>query len=296
MNLIMMRYKLEYFAVLLLRKIILKIPVKCAYFMAELLGLLLYYVIRIRRKMMFTNLTRVFPEKSASEINGIIKRNYIKICKSAFEYFLIQKINTDNFECFGWLEDNQIIDEITKQNRGVILLGGHFDNPELVTNILRLSGYQMVALVKKQNNPFINAMFSKIRGTHGVEVIYKGPSVKDIFRRLKEKKILATVADIAVSSNEGIVIDFCGIPTPTPIGPAKFGLRTNASIIPVFSYRMSDNRHRIKVFRPLTPDASADTEDKQIVSIMEKYNKLLEDNIRKYPDEWFWMHNRWKHK
>ena len=296
----MKKYKIkhyfEYIGLILIKFLILHLPLSIVYRLAEFVGLLMYYFVPIRKKMMKKNILRIFQNISEKEINAILKNSYLKISKSAFEYFFMPLMNSKNIDKFGIIENRHIIDEALKNKKGAILLGAHFDNPELVTNVLKLNGYPMFALVKKQQNPFTHRMIEKMRTAHGIEILYKGGSIKKIFQNLKNNYALATVADIWVSEDEGRIIDFCGIPTPTPIAPAVLANRLGSAVIPVFSCRLADNSHKILVYDRIDVCPENISDNEKIIMIMRKYNILLEENIRKFPDEWFWMHNRWKDK
>ncbi len=289
------KFLIEYFLVTCLYSILKKSPISFLYYFADKLGKAMYYFFPIRKKMIRNNITRVFKNFSNGEINKIIKKNYIITCKSAFEYFIIPNLNKNNYENFGWIENAHIIEDALKEGNGAVLLGAHFDNPELVTNLLKLYGFNMSALVKKQKNPYITALFEKIRTSNGIELFYKGSYLKNLYKQLKHNYSVATVADISVGSNEGVIVNFCGYSMPTPSGPAILALKTKAAVIPVFSARMKNNQRRIIIYERIDRDFNINiNDDEKIKIIMQRYNNLLEENIRKYPEQWFWMHNRWK--
>ncbi|MBP7652785.1 lysophospholipid acyltransferase family protein [Candidatus Dependentiae bacterium] len=285
----------EYYIILFFYKTLKKIPVFFLYIFADILGKIMYYFVPVRKKIITENIRRIFGDIHKNEVDNIIKKSYINICKTAFEYFIIPDLNNNNYEHFGFIENKHIIENALKEGNGAVLLGAHFDNPELVTNLLKLSGLKMCALVKKQQNRYITNLFEEIRTSNGVELFYKDSFLKSLYKRLKQNYAVATVADISVDSRDGIIVNFCGYPLPTPSGPAMFALKTNAAVIPVFSARMNDNRHRIIVYERIDQNINQNLDQNEKVKIiMSRYNDLLEQNIRKYPDQWFWMHNRWK--
>jgi len=294
-NLKIFNHYLQYLAVKFLEIFINILPIKLVYKLATVLGYFFYYICPIRKKVMLQNLKFCFNGYTEKQINAIGLKTYINICKSGFEYFFIKHLNKDNLNYFFRCNNIEYIFQSLKKNKGVIMLGAHLDNPEFVTNYLHLSGILCAALVKKQQNKFVHQLFEQIRKTHNIEIVYKGAGIKELFRILKKNKALATVADVAIANNEGMELLFLGHKTFTPIGPAKLAIHTGADIIPVFSHRNNDNTHTIDIFPPIYYQnlVSADENDK-IKFIMQKYNDLLSEQIKKYPDNWFWLHRRWR--
>ncbi|HPG30699.1 MAG TPA: lysophospholipid acyltransferase family protein [bacterium] len=291
------RHIIEYFFAVILFYSLRFFPVSALYFSASLTGKIMYYFIPVRKKVMRENIKRVFKTISDAELKKILKKSYANICKSAFEYFIFSRLTGANLYKFGFIENKRHIDEVLNSGNGAVLLGAHFDNPELTTNILKLSGIKICAIVKKQRNSYVSDLLEKIRTHNGIEIFYKNNYLKTVYKRLKENYALATVADIAVPDPEGITLDFCGYQLPTAAGPAMFAIRTNAAVIPVFSVRLNDNTHKIIVCERIDANIDSELDNKQkIKTIMQRYNDLLEKKIREYPDQWFWMHNRWKYR
>jgi len=269
---------------------------KIIYKFSELIGILMFYFIPIRKKTALKNLAIAFPEFSVKQIKKIVKQNYINLAKSSLEYCWFHKINKTDIDEFAKFENLEIIQTEVKNKSGIILLGAHFDNPELTANLIKIqTGYDIVALVKQQQNKYVHNFLEKIRKSNNIGLVYKGVAIKEIFRILKQKKILVMVADTATAPNEGNLLNFFNRPTYTPIGPAKFAIRTNSVVIPVFSIRLDDNTHKIIIHNKIEWEKLIDNdENEKIKFIMQQYNDILENYIRRYPNEWFWFHNRWK--
>jgi KDO2-lipid IV(A) lauroyltransferase len=285
----------EYRLLLIIEKFINILSYDQLYSFAEIIGSLLYRLIPIRKKIAIKNLKIAFPNITKNEIECLLKKSYINLIKSSLEYFILPYLNENNYEKFGWIENTEIIEKYLEQKRSIILLGAHYDNPEFITNLLQFYGFPMVELVKKQKNKLINKKILDYRTSNGVEIIYKGKSIRHILKALlKRKKILATVGDVSISPRSGILSDFFNVKTPTPVGPAKFALKTNAIIIPVFGIRLKNNQHRVIVSKPIEYQAIEGNENEKIQFIIDTYNKILEDYTKKYPEQWFWFHNRWK--
>lgn len=257
------------------------------------LGRCAFFLLPKYRKMAIDNLTLAFgSEKSRQEINRIAVRVFENLGRNACELINFPKINEKNIGSLLKIEGLDIVDRSFAKGKGTIILGSHFGNWELLGLTFRIKGYPGYTIGRKiyfyKYDDFLNGL----RRTHDVNVIYRDESPKKMLKVLKENKILGIVADQDVDSVGGVFVNFFGMPAFTPAGPVALARATGAKIIPVFVIRQGA-RHIFKIEEPVE---LIDTGNKEadIVTNTQKWSDVVESYIRRYPEQWVWIHRRWK--
>ncbi len=176
--------------------------------------------------------------------------------------------------------------------RGVIFLTGHCGNWELVAILssVHLEPFSVVA--RRQNNPYINRLVELVRGKFGNAVIYKKGALKNIMLSLKQNGAIGILMDQAVTPEEGYIIDFLGRPAWTMKVPALIGRKTGAAILPSFIHR-EGNCHIVTIHAPVVLSGGIDNEQ-AIMQDTKRLTVFVEDYIRAHPEQWLWIHRRWK--
>ncbi len=176
--------------------------------------------------------------------------------------------------------------------RGLMFLTGHCGNWELVAILssVHLEPFSVVA--RRQNNPYINRLVELVRGRFGNAVIYKKGALKKIILALKKNGAVGILMDQAVVPEEGYIIDFLGRPAWTMKIPALIGRKTGTAILPSFIHR-EGNRHIVTVHAPVVLSGGNDNEQ-AIMQDTKRLTVFVEDYIRAHPEQWLWIHRRWK--
>ncbi len=156
-----------------------------------------------------------------------------------------------------------------------------------------MKGFKSKAIARRLRYPRFQSWVESLRHSIGVELIYRDDSPKKIFQCLKSGEALGLLPDQDIAGLKGVFVDFFGKPAHTSIAPVKLSLTTGAPIACVFLVRLPKNKYKIifkDVIRPIIENSEAEA--------LQKYTALwmrdIEDVIRQYPDQWGWMHNRWK--
>ena len=180
------------------------------------------------------------------------------------------------------------------QGHGVILFTGHVGAWELSSFGLSLFGHPLSFLVRRIDNPKIEAMIDRIRSGPGNRTIDKRSAAREMLAILREGGTLGILVDLNTLGREAIFVDFFGIPAATTFIVAKLALRTGASVLPVFAPWDDDHkRFRLKIGAPLPMENTGD-EDEDVRRLTQQYTRVVEDYVRRYPDQWLWIHRRWK--
>lgn len=177
--------------------------------------------------------------------------------------------------------------------RGVVYFSGHFGGWEATYLAISAAGFPVSVLVRQIDNPLVEAFVDKLRTGFGTRTIDKKKSGREMVRRLKSGEILGILADLNMQEHEGVFVDFFGVPASTTVGAAKLALRANAPVLPVFSVWQPDKRKYSIQIEPPIESVSTGNETRDALELTQKITSVIEDYIRRYPEQWLWIHKRW---
>jgi KDO2-lipid IV(A) lauroyltransferase len=277
------------------RRIVLLLPRKAALNLGVLLARSLFLLSRREKARALINLSIAFgTEKNPREILRVCRLCFENLGKGLMEVLQFPRLNSENLVRLVNFEGKQNIDEALKKGKGVIVFTAHFGNWELLGASLALMGYDVGFIVRSVRSPRLEALVSKNRESMGIECIPRGTSIKKALWCLKRNGVLGILSDIDTRV-DGVFVDFFGRPAFTPRGPASIALRTGAALVPVFIIRQEDDTHRIVAEKALELRTTVDQEE-DIRLNTARFTKIIESYIRKYPEQWIWIHQRWKTK
>jgi KDO2-lipid IV(A) lauroyltransferase len=255
---------------------------------------LFFYVIPIRKEVVFSNLQKAFPELKTQQIK--------KIAFSCYKNFLISLIEIMNMpgmskkEIINFLQINNagLINKKYDEKKGVILLSGHFGNWEYIAaSVGARVNIPFYVVVKSQRNPYVNKWMNNVRTKWGNKIVPLGASIRQVYKELKNKNLVAMVADQR-GPVEGIRVKFFGVDTAVYSGPAMLAVKTGAPIIFGLTIRQPDYSYKVTLEEIELNNLPEDNEEK-ILEISQRLASYLEKYVIKYPEQWFWMHKIWKY-
>lgn len=271
------------------------IPVKAGLSIASFFGTLVFYSLARYRQITIDNLKYAFGnEKTETELRSIAKRVFQNLGKNTIELVNLPKFNRARMDKFIRFRNRERLDGAYEKGRGVIVLTAHFGSWELMAAALREYNYPGVTIGRRIYFSKYDDFLNKLRRSRDVEVIYRDESPRKMLKVLKRNWIVGIVADQDVDSVDGVFVNFFGKPAYTPKGPAALAKASGAVLLPVFIIR-EGNWHTIACEEPIQ---ISDTGDKaaDLISNTQKWSDVVESYIRKYPEQWVWMHRRWKTK
>ena len=287
----------EYFLVYSFYAFLNILPQDLSLKIGRFLGLLFYKIDKKHRKHTLNNLKIAFPTKTENELNDIAIKFYKNLGMVFVEIFRLNKYKESNIDDFVEYDFDQIKNIYGKQ--GILLLTAHFGNWELLAKTFGLKGYKGNVLARPLDNPYIEKILYDLRTASGNKVIYnRENAVKNIISALNEKEIVGFLPDENASKRIGVFVDFFGVKACTMPGMANIAAKTKLPIIPAFIVRIKGkdgnySKHRLIIEPPLdikyTGDRKTDT-----MNILKLFNEKIEGIIKQYPEQWFWIHNRWK--
>jgi len=289
-----LKYKFEYLLTRLVGFFAKLVPLKLAHFIGDRLGDLFFFIIRIRKNVALKNLEASFGnEKSEPELKYIIHQNYRHFGRVLMEFARIPLLQRATILDQIPVHNIEWATEAISQGKGLIILSGHFGNWEYMAAALANVGTELYCVFKEQKNLAVDNIIKQFRMNVGLRPFkVKGGAAKGILKALKEKNAVLIVGD-QDAGRKGEMIEFLGRPASTARGPALIAIKHRVPVIMAFGVREEDGQIRVHLEKFPGVDNFPDSDD-GVKQFLIQYNKILERYIRKYPEQWFWLHRRWK--
>jgi len=269
-----------------------RLPLAVALRLGNALGWIFGSVIRHRRRDAFDALRRSFPEKTAPEIRAIVNGMYRNFGVNLIEILRLAGGSLDEFKDRIAIEGRETVDMALQRGKGVFILTAHFGNWDLLGMFTVKHGYKLTIISKDLKNKTVNAMWMMLRDKFGVGIIPAHNSARASLKVLKRNELIGFILDQNRPLDQGIFVDFFGRPACTSPGLAILSAQTQAPIVPVFIHRTPDGNHLLQILPIIEPPA--DREPETVRAETQKYTKIIEDQIRRHPEQWIWLHRRWK--
>lgn len=288
------KYKIEYSVLILLGTVFNSLKFESRKYASKFLAILFFYVLRIRRNVVISNLSIAFPEKSVNEIKRLAFSNYQSVAITFLEIFSFNSASRDTIKNKFIPNNFELIKEKYYEKNGLILLTGHFGNWELgalATGIYLEESINV--LVKKQKNPYVAEFITNMRERFGNKQIFLGVSVKDLYKTIINKKAVGIVGDQR-GKRDGIRVKFFGKETSTFPGTAAIAIKTKCPVIILLCTRQFNGRYE-SIIEELDYSDIKGSKEEMIQEFNQRYLAILEKTVKQYPEQWFWMHNIWKY-
>jgi KDO2-lipid IV(A) lauroyltransferase len=269
------------------------VPRIWAFRVGNLLGHIIFLADRKHRGIVLSNLSHAFGnEKKPGEIRLLARQVFRNLGQILFEMGWSWRLNREDFPKHFRIVGLSNLANAFKKNRGVLALTAHVGNWELLTNIGAMIDYPLSIVVRPLDFEPLDRFFEGFRTRFGGKLIPTKYSMRMVMRSLNNKDMVAMLMDQNVDWYDGTFVDFFGRLACTNKGMALLALKTGAPVIPVFLVR--DQMGFVAEFGPEVPLARTGDKTKDVETNTHRYNKVLESFIRRYPDQWFWVHQRWK--
>ena len=247
----------------------------------------------LRRAAMF-NLGLAFPDWSDAERKRVIRGMIRQIGWMAAEFSQFPKYTRKNIQNIVVLDGFENFDVARRRGNGVLFLTGHMSAWELAPFAHALYGHPLHFLVRPIANRRVDALINRYRCLSGNQPIEKNKSARSILRILADGGTVGILSDHNTVLEESVFVDFFGIPASTTSGLARIALRTDAAVVPGFlSWDSARRKYRLR-FEPAVELARTGDEELDVIENTARFTKTIEDYVRAYPDQWLWVHKRWK--
>ena len=256
-----------------------------------LLGRLTWPLVPSRRRRMAIENVSACLGVEAGEATRIAKASWVRFGPMFLEVMRFPILKPRFLE-IAELEGAEYLREGLALGRGVVIATAHSGNWELMGGAFASAGFPVVGVAKRQSSAGMDRFINEYRTLVGMHVTYRS-GVREVFRMIDEGWIIGLISDQDPSLRDGVIIDFFGQPTNAFTGAAAIARRCGVPIFPVFIHRESNGHHTVTVEQGImvekTDDRAAD-----VRRVTQTVSMHIENWIRRYPEEWFWLHDRWK--
>jgi len=272
------------------------LPLDLALRVGEALAWLAYLVAVRHRRIGMTNLALAFPERSRRERRRILRASMLNLGRMVVELLYLPKLSDEDLRRMVRFEDEQWWREAIAAERdtGAMVLSGHFGNWELCVYAHGRRGHPITMVHRTLANPHIDRWFNALRARAGTTLLRKSRAAVGALRAVRSGGLLVLPFDQNSVRNLGVFVPFFGVPASTNAGLALIALRTGAPVVPVFLVREGRSaRHVVHVLPFLYAERTGNLEV-DVVRNTERFSQVFEDMVRRYPEQWLWVHRRWK--
>jgi KDO2-lipid IV(A) lauroyltransferase len=279
---------------ILFKNIVPLFPLRLSQFSAKIWAMIFYYIIPIRKKTALKNIKLCFPEISYNDAKKIIREAYTNVLTVIIEFLYFPKFKTKTFAKLINITNPELITEKLKEKKGLILIGGHFGNWELMAyGVSRIVNEPFHVIVKEQSNKKLDKKINEIREYHGNKMIEMKQSLRETLRLLHENKIIAMIADQSAPAENSVKVNFFIPDVPVFEGAARFAIKNSAAVLFGASFRNSDGTYSITL-KEIDMEKYKDYNNESIKLLTQEHAALLENAIRERPGHWLWFHKRFK--
>jgi len=248
------------------------------------------------RKTAELNLRLAFPDWSEAQRRAVMKGMTRNLGWMAAEFARFPRYTAANIESVVILDGHENFLAGQGRGKGVIYLTGHIGAWELSSFAHALYGFPLHYMARPLDNGPLDTLVNKYRGLSGNKPILKNESARQVLRVLKEAGTIGILADQNTMPEEGVWVDFFGTSACTTTGIARVALHTGAAVVPGYAYWDENLRkYRLRFEPPVELVRSGDAED-DVLENTRRFAKVIEDIIRKHPEQWIWIHARWKNR
>jgi KDO2-lipid IV(A) lauroyltransferase len=260
--------------------------------MGDMIGLLWFDLLRIRRQVAIANVGIAFPEMSCEERTKLARASLRHMGRTIVEFTLFPFLTKQKIARYFVFENFEIADNALKSGKGALMLTLHLGNGDFATAAMSQMGYPLSLISKEIKARWLNEMWFGMRSKHGTQFISPEKSSFEILRALKRNRLVIFVLDQFMGPPVGVRSKFFGKETGTAAGLAMIAVRTGVPVLPCYTYRRADGVHVARFEEPMPLDDRLN--EQNITVLTQAYTDKLESIVRRHPEQWMWIHRRWK--
>jgi Kdo2-lipid IVA lauroyltransferase/acyltransferase len=250
-----------------------------------------------RRKILLDNLTAAFPGEAPEKIASIARRSIDQFASALVDFLQTGRLSREDLLSRVSVEGEEHLRAARARGKGVFLLSAHFGSWEVGALVAGLLGEPIAPVARPLDNPLLEGELERLRRRFGNRPISKRQAAKELLRAMARNETVAILIDQNVLPREAVFVPFFGRPAATTSSLALFQLKTGAAVVPVFTWPESDGCYRLGFERPILPEEFGDVEvdrEERMRRATARYMEVTEAAIRRAPDAWLWIHDRWK--
>jgi len=289
-----MRERLEYAPVWLLTRLLAVLPRRLAHFTGILLGRIVFHLHPRLRRVGMRNLELAYPQMLAEERRRILKGVYNSLGRLLAEFSKLPHYTQSNVSEIAVYQGFENFETAHERGKGVLLLTGHLGGWELGSFVHSLHRHPMNIIVRRLDNKLLDAMVEKYRTIYGNRTMHKDDFARGLLGAMKRGETVGILMDTNMTPPQGVFVDFFGHQACTASGLARVALHTDAAVVPAFTVWDNDIGKYKVTFAPAVKLIRTGDAESDIVANTALFTKAIEEFVRHYPDQWLWVHRRWK--
>lgn len=289
-----MREHLEYALVWPAIKLMGALPRPIARAIGIAVGLAVFHLHRRLRDVGMRNLEMAFPGMSEAERRRMLRGEYISLGRQLAEVCLFPRYTHENVSQVVVYDGLENYKKAVARGKGVLFLTGHLGAWEISAFAHSLNGHPLSIVMRPLDNPHIDRLVHRYRTMHGNKTVSKDNFVRGLLAAMRAGESVGILMDTNMTPPQGVFVNFFGVPAYTASGLARIALRTDAAVIPGFTVWEEKLGKYVLRFDPALDLVRTGNDDADIVANTAMFTSVIEEHIRRYPDQWLWLHRRWK--
>jgi len=245
------------------------------------------------RRVGMRNLTLAFPEKTPRERRRILRGEFTSLGRQVAEVCLFPRYTPENVSKIVVYEGFENFERALARKKGVLFLTAHLGAWELSAFAHSLYGYPLNIVMRPLDNPYIDRLTRAYRTMHGNKAVDKD-FARGLIAAMRKGETVGVLMDTNMIASQGVFVDFFGIKACTASGIARVALKTDAAVVPGFTiWDPALKKYRLR-FDPAVKLIRTADREADVIANTALFTKIIEDYVRRYPDQWLWVHRRWK--
>lgn len=240
------------------------------------------------------NLELAFPDKNRKDKLRILRKLFQGMGRQLAEFALFPRYTKENVSKVAIYDGFQNFAEARARGKGVLFLTAHFGGWEIGSFAHSLNGNPMNIVMRPLDNPYVDALVDRYRTLHGNRTFGKQDFARGLLTAMKRNETVGILMDTNMTPPQGAFVDFFGVPACTATGVARVALHTGAAVLPAFTIWDKElSKYKIR-FDPALPLVSTGDDEADALANTALFTKVIESYAAKYPEQWLWVHRRWK--
>ena len=289
-----MRQRLEFIVVFLLVRGLGGLPRSWARRAGAGLGALAFMLTGRLRRTGERNLQIAYPESDAGWRSRVVRQLYRNLGFHLAEFCLMSRYTAESTRGMVRYAGLEHFLAARERGRGVLVVTGHLGLWELSSFYHSLMGYPMSMVIRRLDNPLVDRMVNSIRCLHGNTVLHKDDFARGLLGAMRRGETVGILMDTNMTPPQGVFVDFFGTPACTASGLARVAMRTEAAILPGFLTWREEEQRYVLEFGECLEFVSTDDDEQDIITNTQICTTAIERWIRRFPEQWLWVHRRWK--
>ena len=291
-----LRHRVEYAALRVGVGLVAALPLGVALRLGEALAWIGWHLGRRYRRIGMRNLAIAFPDRSVAERRRILRESFLNLGRMAVEVIHLPRIDDVRLRDMVRFEDEAAWEAAVTAPRhtGALILSGHFGNWELLVYAHGRRGHPVSMVHRTIANPLVDRWLNEIRGAAGTHLLRKSHAATAVLRALRNRELLVLPFDQNSTRRLGVFAPFFGLPASTNAGLARIALRGGVPIVPVFIVRQGRTARHVVHMLPIMYAESTGDFERDVIETTARCNRLFEEMVRRHPEQWLWVHRRWK--